>query len=106
MNLGDAAAQGRAAFHLADHVGEEQHLSIAGAGNQRILPIACVIDQKTGILDAALAAHALQIALPALAVGRVGEHEVEFARREGVVGEGGVLRPAHDVVGPVALALE
>jgi hypothetical protein len=61
---------------------------------------------KRGSLMAVLAAHALQVGLPALAVGRVGEHEVELARGEGVVGERGVLRPADDVVRRVALALE
>ena len=43
---------------------------------------------------------------PALSVGRVGEHEVELAGREGVAGEGGVLRAADDVVGRLALALQ
>ena len=37
---------------------------------------------------------------------RVGEHEVELAGREGVVGEGGVLRAADDIVGRLALALQ
>jgi hypothetical protein len=53
-----------------------------------------------------LAAHALLVGLPALAVGRVGEHEVELAAREGVVGERRVLGAADDVVRLVALALE
>ena len=33
-------------------------------------------------------------------------YEVELARREGVVGQGGVLRAAHDVVGGLALAFQ
>ena len=53
-----------------------------------------------------LAAHPLEVGLPALAVGRIGQHEVELARREGVVGERRMLRPAHDVVGGLSLALE
>ena len=53
-----------------------------------------------------LAAHALQVGLPALPVRRVGEHEVELAGREGVVGEGGMLRPSDDVVGSLPLPLE
>ncbi len=35
------------------------------------------------------AAHTFEIALPALAVGRVGEHEVEFLARKAVLGESG-----------------
>ena len=66
---------------------------------------ACSIDEAR-VLDALLAAHALEVALPALAVGRIGEHEVELARREGVVRERRVLRAADDVVRGLALALE
>ena len=66
---------------------------------------ACSIT-KRGSAHVLLAAHALQVALPALAVGRIGEHEVELAGREGVVGERRVLRAADDVVRRVALALE
>ena len=61
--------------------------------------------RKRGVAHVLLAAHPLQVGLPALAVGRVGEHEVELAGREGVVDEGGVLRAADDVVGRLALAL-
>jgi hypothetical protein len=61
---------------------------------------------KRGIFHAILAAHALEVGLPALAVGRVGEHEVELMRGEGVVGQRRVLGAADDVVGLVALALE
>jgi hypothetical protein len=65
-----------------------------------------VLDHETRVLESVLAAHALEVALPALPVGRIGEHEVELARREGVVGERRVLRPADDVVRRIALALE
>ena len=61
---------------------------------------------KRGSLMSVLAAHAFEVALPALAVGRIGEHEVELAGAEGVVGERRVLRAADDVVRRVALALE
>lgn len=84
----------------------KQHLSVAGAGEQRKLRVAVVLDHEAGILDATLAAHPLQIALPALAVGRVGEHEVKLPCRERIVGEGGMLRATHDVVGGIALALQ
>ncbi len=65
-----------------------------------------MLNHKARVAHVLLAAHALQVALPVLAVRRIGEHEVELARQEGVVGEGGVLRAAHDVVGGCALALE
>ena len=65
-----------------------------------------VLDDEPVIVHVLLAAHALKVGLPALPVGRIGEHEVELAGGEGVVGEGGVLRAAHDVVGGFPLALE
>ena len=74
--------------------------------SERVLRVARVLDHEARVLDAVLAAHALQVALPALAVGRIGEHEVELARREGVVRERRVLGPADDVVRRLALALE
>ncbi len=97
---------GVSALHLAEHVGQEQHLAVARAGDERVLGVAGVFDDEARVLDAVLAAHALEVALPALAVGRVGEHEVELAGRERVVGERRVLRPADDVVRRLALALE
>ena len=69
-------------LHLREHVGQEQHLAVAGAGDERVLRIAGVLDDEARVLDAVLAAHPLEVALPALAVGRIGEHEVELARRE------------------------
>ncbi len=68
--------------------------------------VAGVLDDETRVLDVALAAEALQVAFPALAVGRIGEHEIELARREGVVGQRRVLGSADQVVGRLALALE
>jgi hypothetical protein len=65
-----------------------------------------MLDQEARVLDPVLSAHTLEIALPALAVGRIGEPEIELARREGVVRQRRVLRPADDVVRGVALALE
>ena len=106
MHLGDAAAQRRVVLHLREHVRQKQHLAVAGTGDERVFGIAGVLDDETRIPDAVLAAHALQIALPALAVRRIGEHEVEFARREGVVGQRRAFRPADDVVCLFAFALE
>jgi len=47
-----------------------------------------VLDDEARVVHVLLAAHAFQVGLPALAVGRIGEHEVELVGREGVVGEG------------------
>ena len=93
-------------FHLGELVGEKEHLPVAGAGDQGVLGIAAVLDHEARVPHVALAAHAFQVGLPALAVGRIGEHEVELAGREGVVGEGGVLGAAHDVVGGVPFPFE
>ena len=98
VNLGDAAPCRGAVLHLREHVCQEQHLTITGAGDERVLGITAVFDQKARILDVRLAAQAFQVTLPALAVGRIGEHEVEFAGRKGVIGERRVFRPPDDVV--------
>ena len=71
VHLGDAAAELRAVLHLGEHVGQEQHLAVARAGDERVLGVARVLDDEARVLDAVLAAHALEVALPALAVGRV-----------------------------------
>ena len=86
-------------LHLGELVGQEEHLAVAGAGDRGVLGIVRVLDHEARIAHLLLAAYALQVGLPALPVRRVGEHEVELARREGVVGQRGVLRAAHDVVG-------
>ena len=65
-----------------------------------------MLNYEARVAHVALAAHALQIGLPTLAVGWIGEHEVELAGREGVVGQGGVLWAAHDVVGGVSFTLQ
>ena len=101
----DDAERG-ALLHLGGLVGQKQHLAVAGASHQRVLGVAGVLDHEAGIAHVALAAHSLQVGLPALAVGRIGEHEVELAARGGVVGQRGVLGAAHDVVGGLALPLQ
>ncbi len=65
--------------------------------------VTIVFHDEAWVLDAGLAAHALQVAFPALAVGRIGEHEVEFAGRKGVGGESGAVL---HVVGLDALSLQ
>ena len=93
----------RAPLHLAQHVGEEEHLPVAGAGDEAVFGVVIVLDQESLVLEVPLATHAFEVGLPRLAVGRIGEHEVELAAGEGVVGEG---RAEPDVVRLVALALE
>ena len=93
MHLGDTAAQLGLVFHLREHVRKEQQLAIARTCDERVLGITCMLDDEARVLDAVLTTHAFKIALPALAVWRIGEHEVELARGEGIVGERGVLGP-------------
>src|SRR5262245_51341742 len=81
---------------------QEQHLAVARSRDQRVLRVAAVLDHEAGILDAVLAAHALEIAFPALAVRRIREHEIELARRKRIVRQGRVFRATDDVVGGVA----
>ena len=106
VHLGDPAAELRLVLHLRDEVREEEHLPVARAGHERVLGVAVVLDDEARILDPALAAHPLEVALPALAVRRIREHEVELARGERVVRERRVLGAADDVVGRLALALQ
>jgi len=85
VDLGYPAAELGVALHLAQQVGEEHHLAVARAGHERVLGVAGVLDDEARVPDARLPAHALEVVLPALAVGWVGEHEVELAAREGIV---------------------
>ena len=105
VDLGDAAAERRVAVHLRRHVGEEEHLAVAGAGDERQL-FALVHHLEARVAHAVLAAHRLEVLLPALPVGRIGEHEVELLGGEGVVRERGPFRAADDVVGALAFAFE
>jgi hypothetical protein len=79
VDLCNAAAERCAVLPFGQHVREEHHLPIAGSGDQAVLRVASVFDDEARVADACLAAHALLIALPALAVGRVRQHEIELA---------------------------
>ena len=68
-----------------------------------MLRIAAVLHNETWVQDTAAPTHAFLIGLPAFAVGRVGQHEVELVRREAIVSQGG---PIVNVVGRRALALQ
>ena len=63
-------------------------------------------DLEAGVAHAVFAAHGFQVFLPALAIGRVGQHEVELLGRKGIVRQGGPLGTTDDVVGVFALAFE
>src|SRR5881396_3496006 len=57
-------------FILLSHVGQEEHLAVARTGQQGVLGIPGVLDDEPGVLDPVFAAHSLEVALPALPVGR------------------------------------
>ena len=82
MNQRDAAAQRRVVFHLLQLVHLEHELSVTGASQELEFGIAPVADNEARVIEFLLAPHALQIGLPTLAVGRVGDHEIKFARTE------------------------
>ena len=105
MNFRDAAAERGIVLHLGHHVSEEEHLAIAGAGDEGHF-LALVHDLEAEIAHSILAAHVFEILFPTLAVGRIGHHEIEANRRECVVRKGGPLGAADDVFGILALALE
>jgi len=65
-----------------------------------------MLDEKARVFDPVLASHALEVALPALAVGRVAQHEIELTRGECIVSERGMPRATDDVVRGIAPALE
>jgi hypothetical protein len=105
VDLGDAAAERGVVLHLESMLARKSIWpSLERVISEYSGSPACSMTKRGSLIP--LAAHALQVALPALAVGRIGEHEVELARREGVVGERRVLRAADDVVRRLALALE
>jgi hypothetical protein len=58
------------------------------------------------IVGGRIAAQTLEVALPALAVRRIREHEIELASGKRVIRQRRVLRTADDVVGRIAFAFE
>ena len=106
MHQGDAATQRRVVLHLLQLVHLEHELPVAGTGDELELGVARVADDEARVVEFLLAAHALQIGLPTLAVGWVGDHEIEFAAAELVGGQGGFVRAADDVLGLRTFALQ
>jgi len=86
VNLRDAAAERGAVAHLGELVHEEHELAVAGPRHEAVLGVAPVLDDVARVLHLLLAAHALQVGLPALAIGRIGQHEVELVGGEAVSG--------------------
>ena len=105
VNFSDAAAEGGLGVHLRRHVGQEEHLPVAGAGDEREF-LALVHHLEARVAHPVFAAHRFEVLLPALPIRRIGEHEVELLGREGVVRERGPFRAADDVVGALALAFK
>ncbi len=103
VDLGDAAAQRRLVLHLRQQIGQEHQLAVRRAGDEAEVGVAAVADGETRVADVALAAHALQVSLPAFAIGRVREHEVELAPREAVLRQRG---PQGEVIDRRPLALQ
>ena len=68
--------------------------------------IAVVADDEARVVEFLLAAHAVQIGFPTLAVRRVGDHEIEFAAAELVGSQGRLVRATNDVLGLCALSLQ
>ena len=97
VDLGDAAAERRVVVHLRGHVGQEEQLAVAGAGDEGQF-LALVHHLEARVAHTVLAAHRFEVFLPALAVGRVGEHEVERLGRKGIVRKSGPFGAADDVV--------
>src|SRR6476659_4075705 len=106
MHLRDAAPERRAVLHLGEQIREEHHLSVARARDEAVFRIACMLDDEARVANTVLPTHALLVALPALSVGWIREHEVEFARRERVIGERRPFGAADNVFGLLAFALE
>ena len=54
VNLGDAAAERGVVLHLAEHVGQKEHLAVAAAGDEGVFGIAGVLDDEARVFDAFL----------------------------------------------------
>ena len=72
MDFGNATAQRCAVVHLGRHVRQEQHLAVAGTGDEGIVGFARMTDLETPVAHPVLAAHVFQVFFPTLAVWRVG----------------------------------
>ena len=96
----------RGVLHFAQHVCQEEQLSVAAPGDQGVFGVTGMLDDEPGVGHAVLAAHLVLVGLPALPVWWVAQHEVEFVFLECVVGQGGVFRSTDDVGVRVFLTLE
>ena len=103
MHLDDATADPGRGLHLRELVDQEHELPIAGTGDHPVFRVAAMLGDEAQILELLAAAQAVEIRLPALAVRRIGEHEMEIVRRERIRAERGAVA---DVVRLGALTLE
>ena len=51
MHLCDAAAHRSVVLHLAQHVGQEHHLAVAGAGYEGVVRVAGVLHDEARVRD-------------------------------------------------------
>src|SRR5690625_1028674 len=106
VHRGNARTQraGVQGLHLADHFHEKQQLAVAGARGGvhgfAVAPIVGQLNLKARIDDVPAVLDVFDLAAPAFAVGRIGQHEVEAPVFKFVGGQGGADA---DVFGAVAL---
>src|SRR6476620_758543 len=78
MYFRNAATELGLMLHLREHVGQEQHLAVAGSRDERIFCLSCMLNHETRVFYSVLPTHSFEVALPTLAVRWVRQHEVEF----------------------------
>ena len=63
-------------------------------------------DFEAGITHVIFATHVIEILLPALAIRRIGEHEIELMGRESIMRKGRILGPADNMFGILPFTLK
>ena len=49
VDLGDPAAHRRVVLHLAEHIGQEHHLTVVPPGDERVVCVVTVLDEEPGV---------------------------------------------------------
>ena len=93
-------------LHLRDEVRHEHELAVARARDERVLTIARVRDDESRVDDLLRPTEAFLVGLPALAIRRVREHEVELLARKRVIRQRRVFGAALHIICGFALALQ
>ena len=78
MYFCNATAQRRVRFHLRHIVQQEQELPVTGAREHGKLFAAFKVGVESGVENLLFAAHLIGVCFPALAVWRIGEHEIKL----------------------------